>query len=111
MTVSAPRCESEPSLSYARPETRSTIAYPSSVAVDEAIANWVKWLRDESGIYPRCPVNWDLIDSLPYKNGDDSTAEKLERVERQIPPDERMAERVEMWIRQFDPVPKVCLRV
>jgi len=78
---------------------------------DDLLDNWVKWLRDESGIYPVVPVNWDLIDQVPYKNGDDSTQEKLERVERSIPPDIPMAERVELWVSQFEPMPRAAIRV
>lgn len=40
---------------------------------------------------------------VPYKNGDTTVAEKLERVEREIPPDEWAAERMERWVRQLHP--------
>ena len=77
---------------------------------EHCIANWARWCLDQSGIYPHCPTNWEQFDYVPYKNSYESTDEKLERLERERPIDERAAERTELWIAQFDLLPQQALR-
>jgi hypothetical protein len=105
-------CECRPNESYAKPERRSTTR--SHLYVQDAeteLRNWARWCRDYSGIYPQCVSNWDLIDSIQYKNCHKTTQERLDEVMAQEPIQEPMAERVDLWVRQFDPLPRQALRV
>jgi len=77
---------------------------------ESALANWARWCNDKSGIYPSTPTNWQLIDDVQYKNCYMTEEEKEAEAERHRPVREREAERVELWVSQFDPLYRQALR-
>lgn len=105
------RCETKPSSSLSKPESPSRPhAHRLDSSAEYVIANWARWCKDESGIYPHCPTNWELMDDIQYKNCHVTAEEKMEILKRQEPIREREAERVELWVRQFAPLHQQALR-
>jgi hypothetical protein len=75
------------------------------------IDHWARWCLDQAGIRPDCATNWDVMPEFLYKNSHLTAEEKLEEAKRQRPIEVAVAERVELWVRQFDLLPQTVLRV
>ncbi len=110
MTASARRCGLRPSWSCAKHELLLTTRLPQYVDAESVILNWARWCKDEAGIYPHCPTNWEQFEQVEYKNCHETIDEKLDRLANQSPVDERGAERTELWVAQFDLLPQTALR-
>ena len=85
------------------------------IPILDELANWARWLKRIGDCYPD---GWldiagsiECAQAIPYRNGDTSVAEKLARVEREIPPDEWAAERIERWVRQLHPLHGWAVRI
>ncbi|MDE2022069.1 MAG: hypothetical protein KGI71_04160 [Patescibacteria group bacterium] len=83
--------------------------------LDEWLDHWARWCLRTKECYPE---GWENIcgsieaaEWVPYRNGDQSVQEKLEKLVRGLEPDARKAGLIEVWINQLaDPLP-TCLRV
>ena len=85
---------------------------PPSVDAETELRNWARWCNSTADCKPsKYVTNWQLIDSIQYKNCHETTQERLDEVMAQQPIEEPAAERVDLWVRQFDPIPRIALRV
>ena len=76
-----------------------------------ALENWARWSRAWRELLPDCPVNWDIIEQMEYKNSHLTTEEKLEELRRSMPPDELAAMRVERTVVALDTPKRVAIQV
>ena len=77
------------------------------------LRNWGRWCLAQGDCYPQAWVtNWLLMRGyVPYKNSYETTEQKLEAALAARPIQDHMAERVDLWVRQFGLLPRTALRV
>lgn len=83
--------------------------------LDDWLDHWARWCLRTKECYPE---GWENICGsieaaqwVPYRNGDTSVQEKLEKLILGLEPDARKAALIELWLQQMDAPLPTCLRV